>query len=69
MAKKKVAKKMLKTAPEHRSVAVTLKGSEEWKEWVERAAKHCRLTVSAFMDAAAAEYAKMRGFTEGPPER
>lgn len=69
MAKKKAPKMVTKIVQEPRSVAVTLKGSEEWKDWVERASKHCRLTVSGFLDAAAAEYAKMRGFTEEPPER
>lgn len=57
------------TTRERKTVAVTLKGSEEWKNWLERAAKHCRLTVSAFIDTAAMELAKSRGFKEEPPER
>jgi hypothetical protein len=69
MSKKKAAKKMSSTAQERRPVAVTLKGSEEWKEWLERASEHCRTTVSAFIDLATAEYAKVRGFHEESPKR
>jgi hypothetical protein len=31
--------------------------------------RHCRTDIAKFLDAAAAEYAKSRGFTEPPPER
>lgn len=69
MAKKKATKPKAKTVQERRSVAVTIKGNEEWKEWLEQVADHCRVTVSAFLDSAAAEYAKTRGFTKEPPKR
>jgi uncharacterized protein (DUF1778 family) len=69
MAKKKVARKMSSNTQERRSVAVTLKGTEEWKDWLEQAADHCRVTVSAFIDFAAAEYAKAHGFKKEPPKR
>jgi uncharacterized protein (DUF1778 family) len=69
MPKKKAAKNMSDTAQERRSVAVTLKGSEEWKDWLEGAAEHCRTTVSAFLDLAAAEYAKVRGYKKEAPKR
>jgi hypothetical protein len=65
---KKKAKRM-KPGETRRSVAVVIKGHEEWKVWLEEAADHCRITVSAFLDTAAAEYAKIRGFKKEPPKR
>ena len=55
--------------PERRPVAVTMKGSEEWKEWLERAAAHSRMSVSMFLDFATVQYAKSQGFDEPPPDR
>ena len=49
--------------------AVTIKGTPEWKAWVERAADHCRDSVSAMFDKAVTEYAKKNGFEEPPPRR
>jgi hypothetical protein len=49
--------------------ALTLKGTPEWKAWVERASEHCRDTVSGLVDKAVAEYVKARGFEEPPPRR
>jgi hypothetical protein len=66
MAKKKAA-----PAPEptRRPVAVTVKGCPEWRTWVEQAASHCRMSVSALVDIAVARYAKEQGFNRKPPER
>jgi hypothetical protein len=55
--------------PNRKPVAVTIKGSPEWRRWVEEAAGHCRLSISAFLDIAAARYAKSQGFDKKPPER
>lgn len=52
-----------------RPTALTVKGSEEWREWVERGAKFCRTDSSKLVDAALAEYLKARGFPDPPPER
>lgn len=67
-----VAKK--KTAPakqegERRPIAVTIKGSEEWKAWLERGAKFSRLSVSGLVEHAVLDYLKRKGFTEESPER
>jgi hypothetical protein len=44
--------------------------SEEYAAWLERAAKHDRATIAAFLDRAAADYAgRMDGFDESPPDR
>jgi hypothetical protein len=48
---------------------VNIKGNEEWKAWLEEAAAHCRLSVSALVDLAVARYAKSQGFDRKPPER
>jgi hypothetical protein len=52
-----------------RPVAVTIKGNEEWKTWLEEAAVHCRLSVSALVDLSVARYVKAEGFDKPPPER
>ncbi len=49
--------------------ALTVKGSEEWKEWIEEAASHCRISVSSLVDLAVTQYVKNQGFTKKPPER
>jgi hypothetical protein len=52
-----------------KAIAAVVKGGPEWKEWLEQAAAHDRLSVSAFLDRAAAHYAKAIGFPKAPPER
>lgn len=69
MAKKKATKPKAKIVQERRAVAVTIKGNEEWKEWLEMVAKHCRITVSSLIDLAVTDYAKGKGIKEEPPER
>lgn len=44
--------------------------SDEYAAWLERAAKHDRATIAAFLDRAAADYAgRLDGFGEAPPVR
>lgn len=50
-------------------VAVTLKGSEEWKSWLEDLARSSRLDVSKLIDRALVEFAKREGFKAEAPER
>jgi hypothetical protein len=52
-----------------RPTALTVKGSEEWKAWLERAARYCRVSTSALADLAITDYVKARGFDEPPPVR
>jgi hypothetical protein len=49
--------------------ALTIKGTLEWRDWVDRGARHCRTDVAKLVDAALLEYLKARGFTEEAPER
>jgi hypothetical protein len=48
---------------------IGIRTTPEWADWLDRAVRHCRTDTAKFLDAAAAEYAKARGFTEPPPER
>lgn len=57
------------SGPARRPMALAIKGSAEWKAWLERGAKKCRLSVSTLVDLAVAEYLKAHGFDEEPPER
>ena len=50
-------------------LVLQMRGTPEWKAWLERLASHCRLTVSGAADAAFVLLAEERGFKEKPPER
>jgi hypothetical protein len=50
-------------------VAVTIKGSEEWKAWLEEGAEFCLTDVSKLMDVAVANYLKSQGFEKPRPKR
>ncbi len=55
--------------PTRKPVALTIKGDPEWRAWLEEAAAHCRMSVSAFVDVACSKYAKAEGFSKKAPER
>jgi hypothetical protein len=40
-----------------------------FRDWLDRAASHCRLNVSGFLEFAAIAYAKQQGFDEQAPKR
>jgi hypothetical protein len=71
MAKKKAAPKKPEPEPEPgpRRAVFQMKGTDEWKGWLNRLAKHLRMPTSSIVDNALVEYAKARGFTEEAPER
>jgi hypothetical protein len=50
-------------------LAVQVRGSAEWKAWVERLAARDRASVADLTDRALAAYARQIGFAEEPPER
>ena len=52
-----------------RPTVLTIKGSLEWKAWLDRLSKHCRIGTSSVVDLALAEFAKKQGFDEPPPPR
>jgi hypothetical protein len=67
MARKKTTKPQ--PVAQRRTIAVTLKGSEEWKEWVEAGARFCRTDVAKLFDASVVHYLKTKGFEPEAPER
>lgn len=65
MAKKKAPVEV--SSP--RKTVLTIKGTEEWKAWLERLSKHLRMPTSTLVDHALVKYAKELKFEEPPPER
>ena len=66
MAKKKAPTPQ---ASERLSVVVTLKGSNEWKAWVDELADQFRTDTSKLIDMALVEFAKAHGFKKEAPRR
>jgi hypothetical protein len=58
-----------KGAADRMAIVVTLKGSAEWKDWVDALADYCRTDVSKLIDQALVELAKSKGFTKEAPRR
>lgn len=74
MAKKKsVAPKARMSRPKgedrNKPIIVTLRGTPEFKEFIERYAKRDRLSVADFVERAIVRYAKELGAEEEIPER
>ena len=51
-----------------RETVVALKGSPEWKTWLDEFAAHCRLGLAVTIDQSVDYYAQDRGFGR-PPKR
>lgn len=49
--------------------AVTIKGSEAWRSWVNELADFRRLRTTDLIDQALVEYAERHGFTKRAPKR
>ena len=64
MARKKQPEK-----PGPRRTVLTIKGTDEWKGWIERLADFVRTPTSTLVDHALIRYAKEMGFKEEPPRR
>ncbi len=52
-----------------RMTVMTIKGTVEWKEWLDRLSDFSRLPSTVLIDVALADWAKQRGFLESPPKR
>jgi hypothetical protein len=50
-------------------IIATVRGSAEFKAWLEAAAKFDRNNVAMFLERAAVHYARTIGFSEEAPER
>lgn len=69
MAKKRVVKKAPAPEPGPRRTVLTIKGTEEWREWLEGLSKHLRTPTSTIVDHALVRYAKEMGYQAEAPER
>jgi hypothetical protein len=58
-----------KPASPRKTVAVTLKGGAQWKEWLQGLSDHCRLDVAKVIDRSLVEFAKREGYEPPPPLR
>jgi hypothetical protein len=68
MAKKKAPRPKSQPWGESKPLAAQLRGSEEWKKWLEDFARSNRMSVAGIIDTALTRLAKDLGFRE-PPER
>jgi hypothetical protein len=66
---KPLRNRVVKAVSGAKPTALTIRGSLEWREWVERAARYCRTDVAKLVDAALLAYVRGQGFEERPPER
>lgn len=67
-APKKMAKK--KGDPKRPTYPVlSMRGSQEWKEWVDELADFLRLRTPDVVDKALVDLATKSGFTKPPPKR
>jgi hypothetical protein len=71
MAKAKPKAKPKQVPQVHKSkvVTVNIKASEEWKDWLDRLAIHCRTDVAKLIDRGLILVAKAEGFNEEVPRR
>jgi hypothetical protein len=70
MAKaKKAPTKGTKAEPGPRRTVLTIKGTEEWRSWLERLAAYVRTPASTIVDHALIKYAREAGFKEEAPVR
>lgn len=53
--------------PGRKKVSVT--ANDDWADWAEEGARHCRMTLSAAIDNALLAYYQSRGFDKPPPPR
>lgn len=58
-----------KAASSRQPTAITVRGSREWREWLERGAEHCLTDVAKLVDVAVSQYLKAQGFEEPRPKR
>jgi hypothetical protein len=67
MAKKTSPKS--KPVSDRKTIAVTIKGSPQWKQWIDGLAEHCRLDVAKVIDVAVVRYAEAEGYAPKAPQR
>lgn len=55
--------------PEPKPTVISLKGSGEWRVWLQELSSHCRTDAAKVIDAALIDYAKTKGFMKKAPPR
>jgi hypothetical protein len=55
-------------AAPRRETVVAIKGSMEWKSWLDGFSSHCRLGLSDTIEQSLVYYAEERGYSD-PPKR
>jgi hypothetical protein len=58
-----------KRPPARKTIIVAVKGSPEWRDWLNRGADFLRLSTATVVDLAVISYLKANGFKEPPPKR
>jgi hypothetical protein len=69
VAKKLPSKPEPKPEPGPRRTVLTIKGTEEWRAWLEGLGVHLRTPTSTIVDHALVRYAKEMGYTKEAPPR
>jgi hypothetical protein len=70
MAKKRTVKASAPAPPPGpRRTVLTIKGTDEWRLWLEGLGKHLRTPTSTIVDHALVRYAKEVGYSAEAPER
>lgn len=71
MAKKKATAATTKARADDgpRQTVLTIKGTPEWKAWLDDLGDHCRMPASTIVDHALVKYAKEMGFQKEAPRR
>jgi len=54
---------------EDRVTVLNLKGTREYRDWLDRLSDFCHMPSSTLSDVALADHAKRVGFSEPPPKR
>jgi hypothetical protein len=54
---------------EPRPIALTIRGRQQWKEWVASLAEFERVSINELVDRALVKYAREVGYKAGAPER
>ena len=69
MAKPKAKPKQAPQAHKSKVVTVNIKASEEWKEWLDGLAVHCRTDVAKLIDRGLIMVARAEAYNKEVPQR
>jgi hypothetical protein len=55
--------------PNPQKTILSLKGADEWKDWLARLTDFSRMPTAVLIDVALKEWAERHGFPDPPPKR